>query len=73
MSLKKIDFIEYTNEELFQIRKNLSGTIANLPEKIQNYIKTENPVSGNVSTRIYRCYKLIDVEIVERFVVGLIK
>ena len=73
MALKVVDFNEYSNNELFRIKKNLDGTIANLPEEIQNYINGDNSGGSTVATKIFRCHRLIDIVIVERFMVGIIK
>jgi predicted lipid carrier protein YhbT len=73
MSIKKESFLKYTNEELRAIRNNLAEMNINaLPRQLQDFIHTENPIVGNLQTRINRCISTLDREIIARFMVGQI-
>jgi len=62
------DFNKYTDSELFDIRDNLvNENISELPNEIINFIQKEKSQIGSILTSISRCVRLIDVDIVRRF------
>ena len=66
--MKINDLKNYNNQELRNIKKLLDYDILDLlPEKIKDFILTENPLTGNVITRTIRIKTLINQEIVIRF------
>lgn len=70
--MRQNHFEQYKDNELRKIRKILGESFnevdETLPVEIKEFIKSENPVIGNVMTRIGRCMSLVDRECINRFI-----